>query len=138
MAGDDFVQACVQLASVQDGYLNGHGDLPSGRIVLADNLAVLAGTPSARVDLIYFDPPFNTGRRQTLTRLRTVRDALGDRTGFGGQRYRSMPLGSSSFDDAYDDYLAFLEPRLREFHRVLTPSGSLYVHVDSREVHYCK
>jgi len=119
--------------------LNGHDDLPIGRIVLADNLAVLAETPDDSIDLIYVDPPFNTGRRQTLERLRTVRDdAHGDRTGFQGRRYRTERLGSSSFQDVHDDYLAFLEPRLREFQRVLTPSGSLYLHVDYREVHYCK
>jgi site-specific DNA-methyltransferase (adenine-specific) len=118
--------------------LNSHGDLPGGRIVLADNLAVLAETPAESVDLIYVDPPFNTGRRQTLARLRTVRDDAGDRTGFGERRYRSETIGSLSFADVHDDYLAFLEPRLREFQRVLKPSGTLYVHVDSREVHYCK
>jgi len=119
--------------------LNSHADLPTGRIVLADNLRVLAETPSAAVDLIYVDPPFNTGRRQTLARLRTVRDPLsGDRTGFGGRRYRSIRLGSSSFVDVHDDYLSFLEPRLREFQRVLKLTGCLYVHVDYREVHYLK
>ena len=62
-----------------------------GRIVLADNLAVLAQTPEASIDLIYVDPPFNTGRRQTLARLRTVRDETnGDRTGFQGRRYRTV------------------------------------------------
>ena len=45
-----------------------------GRIVLADNLAVLATLPDGSIDLIYVDPPFNTGRRRTLRRLRTVRD----------------------------------------------------------------
>jgi site-specific DNA-methyltransferase (adenine-specific) len=74
-----------------------------------------------------------------LQRLRTVRDAEGDRTGFQGQRYRTLPSGSaSSYLDVHDDYLAFLEPRLREFCRVLKPTGSLYVHLDFREVHYCK
>jgi site-specific DNA-methyltransferase (adenine-specific) len=108
-----------------------------GRIVLADNLAVLAETPSDSVDLIYVDPPFNTGRRQTLDRVRTVRDdENGDRTGFQGRRYRTVRLGSSSFLDVHDDYLAFLEPRLREFQRVLSASGSLYLHVDYREVHH--
>jgi site-specific DNA-methyltransferase (adenine-specific) len=118
--------------------LNGHSNLLRGRIVLADNLAVLAETPSESVDLIYVDPPFNTGRTQTLSRIRTLRDVDGDRTGFHGHRYRTIRLGSSSFLDVFGDYLTFLEPRLREFHRVLKPSGSLYLHVDYREVHYCK
>ncbi len=110
-----------------------------GRIVLADNLTVLAETPDDSVDLIYVDPPFNTGQRQTLERLKTIHDeADGDRAGFQGRRYRTLKLGASSYDDIFDDYLAFLEPRLREFHRVLKSTGSLYVHLDSREVHYCK
>jgi site-specific DNA-methyltransferase (adenine-specific) len=110
-----------------------------GRVVLADNLAVLAETPDASIDLIYVDPPFNTGRRQTLESLRTVRDESdGDRVGFQGHRYRTMRLGSSSYLDVFDDYLMFLEPRLREFARVMKDTGTLYVHLDYREVHYCK
>ena len=107
--------------------------------MLADNLEVLRELDDAALDLIYVDPPFNTRRRQTLLRLRTVRDDQdGDRVGFQGRRYQTLRLGSSSYLDVYDDYLEFLEPRLREFHRVLKPSGSLYLHVDPREVHYCK
>jgi site-specific DNA-methyltransferase (adenine-specific) len=110
-----------------------------GRIVLADNLAVLAETPDDSVDLIYVDPPFNTGQRQTLERLRTIHDeSQGDRAGFQGRRYRTVKLGASSYLDVFDDYLEFLEPRLREFRRVLKPTGTLYVHLDYREVHYCK
>jgi site-specific DNA-methyltransferase (adenine-specific) len=68
-----------------------------------------------------------------------VRDDLGgDRTGFQGRRYRTVRLGASSYLDVFDDYLDFLEPRLCEFRRVLTRSGTLYVHLDSREVHYVK
>jgi site-specific DNA-methyltransferase (adenine-specific) len=110
-----------------------------GRVVLADNLAVLSQTADASIDLIYVDPPFNTGQRQTLESLRTVRDDVdGDRVGFQGRRYRTLRLGSSSYLDVYDDYLEFLEPRLREFRRVLKDTGTLYVHLDYREVHYCK
>src|SRR5437764_10169599 len=110
-----------------------------GRIVLADNLVALAETSDACVDLIYVDPPFNTGQRQTLERLRTVRDDVaGDRAGFQGRRYRTLKLGSSSYEDVFDDYLEFLEPRLREFRRVLKSTGILYVHLDYSEVHYCK
>jgi site-specific DNA-methyltransferase (adenine-specific) len=109
-----------------------------GCVVLADNLEVLAQLPHASVDLIYVDPPFNTGKRQTLTRLRTVRHAEGDRTGFQGRRYKTIELGRTSYLDIHDDYLGFLEPRLAEFRRVLTDTGTLYFHVDYREVHYCK
>ena len=110
-----------------------------GRIVLADNLDLLASLPDDSIDLVYIDPPFNTGKRQTLRRLRTIRDPDGgDRTGFGGRRYRTIELGSQSYLDIHDDYLDFLEPRLVEIRRVLRSSGSLYLHLDPREVHYAK
>ncbi len=109
-----------------------------GQIYLADNLAILRELPDASIDLIYIDPPFNTGKVQQRTQLRTVRSEEGDRVGFQGRRYQSIVLGSRRFQDAFDDYLAFLEPRLIEAHRILAPHGSLYFHVDYREVHYCK
>ena len=104
-----------------------------GRIVLADNLDVLGSLPDDSIDLVYIDPPFNTGKRQTLRRLRTVRDEqAGDRTGFAGRRYRTIQVGSTSYLDVHDDYLDFLEPRLVEIRRVLRPTGSLYLHLDYR------
>jgi len=113
-------------------------DRATGTIHLADNLAVLRSLPADSVDLIYIDPPFNTGKTQRRTQLRTVRSENGDRTGFQGRRYASLVVGTKRFSDVFDDYLAFLEPRLVEAHRVLAAHGSLYVHVDYREVHYCK
>jgi DNA modification methylase len=110
-----------------------------GRIVLADNLAVIGSLPDESIDLVYIDPPFNTGKRQTLRRLRTIADPEGgDRTGFAGRRYRTVELGAQSYLDVHDDYLDFLEPRLVGIRRVLRPSGSLYLHLDPREVHYAK
>ncbi len=109
-----------------------------GLVCLAENLDLLRALPSASVDLIYIDPPFNTGRVQKRTQMKTVRSESGDRTGFGGKRYRSRVVGRRAFRDVFDDYLAFLEPRLREAHRLLGPRGSLYFHIDYREVHYCK
>jgi site-specific DNA-methyltransferase (adenine-specific) len=109
------------------------------RIIHADNLAVLAALPDASVELVYIDPPFNTGKCQQRTRLRTVADpGAGDRTGFQGKRYRTIELGRSGWDDRFDDFLAFIEPRLLEIRRVLGPDGSLFLHLDPREVHYCK
>ena len=110
-----------------------------GKIILDDNLSVLKGLPDRSVDLIYVDPPFNTGRRQERRRLRTVRDEdAGDRTGFAGRRYRTTELGRSGYADEFDDYLGYLEPRLVEAHRVLGDTGSFFLHLDYREVHYCK
>ena len=109
------------------------------RIVLADNMDVLPAIPDGAARLIYIDPPFNTGKTQRNERLRTVRDeAGGDRAGFGGRRYRTLKLGSRSFADAFDDFLEFIEPRLIEAHRILAPDGSLFLHIDYRESHYCK
>jgi site-specific DNA-methyltransferase (adenine-specific) len=108
------------------------------RIVLGDNLDVLRGLPAGSVDLIYIDPPFNSGKAQTRTHLRTVASPDGDRRGFQGRRYQSIALGSRSFSDVFDDYLGFLEPRLDEARRVLADHGSIYVHLDAREVHYVK
>jgi site-specific DNA-methyltransferase (adenine-specific) len=108
------------------------------RIVLGENLEVLRRLPDGGIDLIYIDPPFNTGRVQRRSRLRTVQDPTGDRTGFQGHRYRTAVLTRHGFDDRHDDYLGFLEPRLREAHRVLAPAGAFFLHVDCREVHYCK
>ncbi|HXB64258.1 MAG TPA: site-specific DNA-methyltransferase [Solirubrobacteraceae bacterium] len=107
-------------------------------IILGDNVEVLPGFEEESFQLIYIDPPFNTGGRQRRKTLRTVPDAQGDRTGFAGRRYRTRLLAESSYRDAFDDYLAFLEPRLREARRVLARSGTLYFHIDYREAHYCK
>lgn len=108
-------------------------------VYFGDNLPILQGLATGHFDLIYIDPPFNTGKRQVRASLRTVRDgAAGDRTGFGGNRYRTLKLGERSFADCFDDFMAFIEPRLVEAHRVLCPSGSFFLHIDYREVHYCK
>jgi site-specific DNA-methyltransferase (adenine-specific) len=107
-------------------------------VVHGDNIAALRELPDRSFDLIYIDPPFNTGREQKRVALRTERSDDGDRTGFKGQRYTSIRLGARSYADVFDDYLAFLEPRLREAHRLLTPTGSFFLHLDPREVHYAK
>ena len=110
----------------------------SDTIILGDNLDVLPTLPSAAFQLIFIDPPFNTGKMQTRRTLETVPDAVGDRTGFKGQRYKTRLLATSSYRDVFDDYLAFLGPRLEEAHRLLAPTGTFYFHIDYREAHYCK
>jgi len=111
---------------------------PRHRVHGGDNLPLLRSLADASVDLVYTDPPFNTGRRRVHARMRVRRDPAGDRVGFGGRRYATSRTLERAFDDAYDDHLGILEPRLRELHRVLAPHGTLYLHLDPREAHYCK
>ena len=113
-------------------------ECPDLEIHFGDNLDILRGYEDQSFDLIYIDPPFNTGKVQSRTRLKTARNENGDRTGYQGRRYSTTCLGSSSFSDVFDDYLEFMEPRLREAYRLLSPNGSFFLHIDYREVHYCK
>ncbi|MEM9194888.1 MAG: site-specific DNA-methyltransferase [Myxococcota bacterium] len=103
-----------------------------------DNLPVLEGFEDESFDLIYIDPPFNTGKRQSRRRTRVERDPEAKRKGFGGHRYRTIEIGTQAFDDRFSDYVGFLAPRLEAARRLLRPSGSLFVHIDFREVHYVK
>ncbi len=108
-------------------------------VLAGDSLEALAALPGGAFDLAYIDPPFNTGRTQRRRTLQTVRDdAAGDRTGFGGRRYRTAAGPERAYSDTHDDYLAFLGPRLEHLRRVLADHGTLYVHLDPREAHYVK
>ena len=107
-------------------------------IRFGDNLELLKEIESGTVDLIYIDPPFNTGKVQRRTSIRTVQDAEGGRVGFMGKHYQTETLGSKSYNDSFDNLIDFLEPRMAEAYRVLKANGSLYFHIDYREVHYCK
>ena len=112
-------------------------------VVQGDNADVLAKLPDESFQLVYIDPPFNTGGRRDRRTLRTTSDpsgdeGAGDRTGFHGKRYTSVETGRMSYPDTFLDYAGFLAPRLEEARRLLTTSGTLYVHLDWREAHYCK
>ena len=111
---------------------------PNGLIVEGDNLPVLRSLQAESVQLVYTDPPFNTGNVRSYQRLRTTGDEDGDRTGFGGRRYRTEEVSQHSYADAFEQYLEFLSPRLTEIWRVLRADGTLYLHLDAREVHYVK
>ncbi len=112
---------------------------PVNRIILGDNLQVLPTLPERFARLCYIDPPFNTGRVQKRARMRvSASEGEGDRVGFGGKRYDVQKIDSSAYDDAYDDFQAFLMPRIEASLRCLTPDGSLFVHLDAREVHHVK
>ncbi|MBQ6504734.1 MAG: site-specific DNA-methyltransferase [Flexilinea sp.] len=107
-------------------------------IRFGDNLELLKQIESESIDLIYIDPPFNTGKTQRRTSIRIVQSEEGDRIGFQGKHYLTETVGEKSYNDTFDNFIDFLEPRMREAYRVLKPTGSLYFHIDYREVHYCK
>jgi site-specific DNA-methyltransferase (adenine-specific) len=127
----------VRVLSAADAIELGDEDL----VIEGENLDVLPRLPDGAFDLVYLDPPFNTGRtqeRRTLATAATTDDGAGDRTGFGGRRYRTRLLQALAYEDRFGDYLGFLAPRLEHAHRLLAPHGTLYFHIDYREAHYCK
>ena len=123
--------AKAKLATVRKG-------AAPGEIQLGDNLPILQGMAAGSVDLIYIDPPFNSGITQRRTRIRAKQSENGTRGGFQGRRYEVETVASPVYADVFDDYMAFLRPRLVEAHRLLKPEGSLFLHLDAREVHYAK
>ncbi len=112
--------------------------LTDDAIILGENLEVLADFADESFQLVYIDPPFNTGKEQSRKTLQTVPNADGDRVGFQGKRYKTRLLAESSYRDAFDEYVAFIEPRLHQARRLLRQSGTLYFHIDYHEAHYCK
>ena len=112
--------------------------MPINQIFKGDNLPILKSIPSDSVQLIYIDPPFNTGRTQSRGTTTTTRTDTGNRVGFKGKRYDVVRETVLSYDDEFEDFWSFLEPRLEEAWRILNESGTLYLHLDYREAHYAK
>ena len=127
------------MRQLRAGELGSQIVLEDDLVIEADASAVLAGLPDAAFELIYIDPPWGTGRPQRAQRLSVARDETGgDRQGFGGRRYRSPALSDMAFDDRFEDYMAFLTPKLERARELLAPDGTLYVHIDYRAAHYVK
>lgn len=112
--------------------------MPKIDIHFGDNLEILKTIPDKSISLIYIDPPFNTGKIQQRTQIQTINSEDGDRTGFGYKRYKTIKIGTTSYNDIFDDFLGFLEPRIIEAKRILKDNGSFFFHLDYREIHYCK
>jgi site-specific DNA-methyltransferase (adenine-specific) len=109
------------------------------KIILGDNAEVLPTLPEKFARLIYIDPPFNTGKIQKRDRMRvTAASGQGARGGFGGRRYDVERIESGSYGDCFDEFESFLMPRVEAALRCLTADGSIFVHLDYREVHYVK
>jgi len=111
------------------------------QIILGDNLEVLPTLPNNFARLIYIDSPFSTGKVQQRKRIKVkATDGEGDRTGFAGKQFITTEAEGSSniYNDKFDDFPAFLMPRIEASLHCLTDNGALFVHLDYREVHYIK
>jgi site-specific DNA-methyltransferase (adenine-specific) len=108
-------------------------------VIEADAATVLGRLPDGAFELIYIDPPFNTGRSQRLRSVSVERDDdAGTRAGFAGRRYRQTVRSEIEYPDSHEDYEAFLQPKLERARELLSADGTLYVHLDYREAHYVK
>jgi site-specific DNA-methyltransferase (adenine-specific) len=107
-------------------------------VLEGDCADVLPRLPEAAFELIYIDPPFNTGSTRRHRRMEVARDDAGTRVGFGGNRYRASTGAEMAYGDSFEDYAAFLGPKLARARELLAPEGTLYVHLDYREAHYVK
>ena len=111
--------------------------MATNQVINAENLGALKSLPDKSFQLIYIDPPFNTGRKQVRTNRTSTESKTGN-LGFQGKRYEQVVNTVLSYDDEFADYWAFLEPRLIQAHRLLKQTGTLYLHLDYREAHYAK
>jgi len=111
----------------------------SGLLIHGDSRDALRALPAESADLIYIDPPFNTGKKRRLRSIELGEGAQ-ERGGFGGRRYRFRVRSDLSYSDdmSRDDYLDFLGMRLTEARRVLKETGSIYVHVDHHAAHHVR
>jgi site-specific DNA-methyltransferase (adenine-specific) len=111
--------------------------MATNEVINGENLAALKSMHDESFQLIYIDPPFNTGRSQVRTNRSSVSSETGN-LGFQGKRYEQVVKSVLSYDDDFADYWAFLEPRLIEAYRLLHETGTIYLHLDYREAHYAK
>jgi site-specific DNA-methyltransferase (adenine-specific) len=113
-------------------------ELDDDLVIEADAALVLPRLPDGAFDLIYIDPPFNTGVTQRARRVSVERDDAGSHRGFGGRRYAATAVSDMAYADSFEDYRAFLAPKLERSRELLASHGTLYVHLDYREAHYVK
>jgi DNA modification methylase len=76
-------------------------------IYLGDNLPILQSMPAESFQLIYIDPPFNTGRSQVRTNRSSTQSETGTSVGFSGKKYDQVVKSVLSYDDEFADYWGF-------------------------------
>lgn len=103
-------------------YSFGSPELEPNQLFFGDNLHVMRSLPNESIDLIYIDPPFFSGRNYNVL--------------FGDQN--ELRSFKDIWEGCLNGYLVWLNARLYEMKRLLTRSGSLFVHLDWHASHYVK
>ena len=126
-------------------------------IFTGDNLEMMRGMQSNSIDMIYLDPPFNSneeysspiglgedGEKAAFNDVWTLDDVRKEEIGMIAEEYPGLESfftglqGMGRRGESYKAYLVYMAVRLREMHRILKPTGSIYLHCDSTMVHYLK
>ena len=118
-----------------------------------DNLTILKGINNDTVDLIYLDPPFNSGRdyvggRKSMAKNAEFKDSW-DENDMNiewwfdiKKKHPKLYLYLKDVDDysrqSNQTYLVMMAVRVLEMHRILKPTGSLFYHCDHSMSHYVK
>ena len=125
----------------------------SGTVWTGDNLPVMRGMNDACIDLIYLDPPFNSNRNYeapigskaagaAFKDAWTLDDVDVHEHGELAERnpaaYSVIEAARQAHGKGMQAYLIFMAVRLLEMHRVLKPTGSIYLHCDPTASHYLK
>lgn len=91
-------------------------------VCFGNNMSLLNKIEDASIDLIYIDPPFNTGKVMRLDSYKSTKNQGGLTQGFSGYSYDLRKISSNSYNDKFENFTDFLKPRLIESYRVLKPN----------------
>ena len=125
----------------------------SGTVWTGDNLAIMRGMNSASVDLVYLDPPFNSNRHYeapigSKAAGAAFKDAWtlddidvhehGELADRNPAAYSVIEAARQAHGKSMQSYLIMMAVRLLEMHRILKPTGTIYLHCDPTASHYLK
>ena len=108
-------------------------------ILHGDAVDELPKIKKSSVQLIYIDPPFNTGKEMSYSKIKTTRSKNGEgHAGYQGNKYQREAVSKMSYNDKFDDYINYIMQRIKLAYPLLTKNGSFFLHADYREIHYLK
>ena len=117
---------------------------PENKIYCGDNLEIMRGMPDESIDLIYLDPPFFSNKeKETIWGDGTEMRSYGDTNiSYDDRLGRELTAEECAYKERHSGgiahYLGWMKDRLIEMHRILRPTGTIYLHIDWHASHYLK